>query len=248
MLKHIWLVTTLVACTTAPGEESDQEHDAFLEDGKADDTLGISAAEGRAVLRLVNNASFETLDLDVALDVRAARNIVAARPIETLAQLDAIAYVGPVALEKMVAHVNAQTLADVLPAGELDLAVTVPTTRCSFNAIAQGGPYNCSSTTPSSLTLAMTLSADRVRIDPPGVASTRDVALVDGAFSLSSYQEGITSDGRRIWFDRVTITGHVDPLGELVVDSLYSLGGSGNSIYGYSGTIVEQAGEAYAPL
>ena len=247
MLKHLCLIA-LVACA-APGEDADQEHDAFLTDGKADDTLGIGGAQGRAVLRLVNNASFETLDLDVALDVRAARNIVAARPIDSLAALDAISYVGPVAFDKLVAHVNAQTLADVLPAsGDVDVIVTVPTTRATFNAIAEGGPYNRDPATASTLTLSVALSQARVRIDPPGVASTRDIALVDGAFTLSTSMDGITSDGRRIWFDRVSLAGHVDPLGELVIDQLYWISGSGNQIYGYKGSIVDQAGEAYAPL
>lgn len=60
-----------------------------------------------AVLELANTASFETLDVDVGLDVRAARNIVDQRPFATIAELDAVPWVGPAALEAMRTHVGA---------------------------------------------------------------------------------------------------------------------------------------------
>lgn len=60
----------------------------------------------RAILGLVNDpaTSFALLDVDVALDRRAARNIVDARPFATLAQLDAVSYVGATALDKLAAY------------------------------------------------------------------------------------------------------------------------------------------------
>ncbi len=57
--------------------------------------------EATGMVAVANDASFEALDVDAALDRRAAENIVAARPIETLAELDAVAYVGPSALGKI---------------------------------------------------------------------------------------------------------------------------------------------------
>ena len=75
------------------------------------------SAEEAGMLALVNDASttFAVLDDDAALDRRAAENIVAARdgadaahgtaddmPFTSIDQLDAIAYVGPTALEKLL--------------------------------------------------------------------------------------------------------------------------------------------------
>jgi hypothetical protein len=57
----------------------------------------------QAILALANDpyVTLEELDHGVELDARAARNIVAARPFETYADLDAVPYVGPSALEKL---------------------------------------------------------------------------------------------------------------------------------------------------
>ncbi len=63
--------------------------------------------EAAGMLTVANEATFEELDLDAALDRRAAENIVAARPIETLAELDAVAYVGPSALGKILSYAEA---------------------------------------------------------------------------------------------------------------------------------------------
>lgn len=90
----------------------------------------LSPAEADAVLDLVNEASFELLDVDVALDKRAAENIVAHRdgadaqlgtgdddPFDTIDELDAVPYVGPSALDKLVAYAHAQGLVDEPSAG-----------------------------------------------------------------------------------------------------------------------------------
>jgi len=100
----------LAACV---GEATDEVDDrvAFLADGDP------SAA---GVLRLVNAVSLAVLDDDVGLDGRAAANIVAHRdgadgvrgtadddPFGTIAELDAIPYVGPAALDSLVAYAEA---------------------------------------------------------------------------------------------------------------------------------------------
>jgi DNA uptake protein ComE-like DNA-binding protein len=64
----------------------------------------FSAQEVTLLLDLVNEASQSVLDDDVGLDSRAAQNIVAARPIKTVADLDAVAYVGSTALNKLKAY------------------------------------------------------------------------------------------------------------------------------------------------
>jgi len=66
--------------------------------------------EAAGMLKVANEATFEELDVDAALDKRAAENIVAARPIATLAELDAVGYVGPSALKKILAYAEAQGL------------------------------------------------------------------------------------------------------------------------------------------
>ena len=62
--------------------------------------------EAGAMLELVNSASLEVLDDDVALDSRAAENIVEARPLATITELDAVSYVGPYALRKIFEYVE----------------------------------------------------------------------------------------------------------------------------------------------
>lgn len=58
------------------------------------------------ILDVANNASFIELDDDAGLELRAASNIVAARPIASLADLDAVPWVGPVAFEQLHAYAN----------------------------------------------------------------------------------------------------------------------------------------------
>ena len=64
------------------------------------------SCEAAAMLEVANEATFEQLDVDAALDRRAAQNIVDARPIETLAELDAVSYVGASALEKIYRYAD----------------------------------------------------------------------------------------------------------------------------------------------
>jgi hypothetical protein len=72
------------------------------------------------VLRVANELDFHALDVDVPLSSRAARNIVTRRagpdgidgdgddvPYQSLAQLDAVPYVGPASLKAMLAYAEA---------------------------------------------------------------------------------------------------------------------------------------------
>lgn len=68
--------------------------------------------EVEEVLDMVNQASFDELDLQVGLDRRAAENIVAARPIRDMNQLAAVAWVGPAALEDLREYVPIWTGVD----------------------------------------------------------------------------------------------------------------------------------------
>jgi hypothetical protein len=220
------------------------------------------------VLRTVNHASLATLDDRIALDARAARNIVAHRNgadglagtaddrrFATLAELDTVSFVGPVAFEKLVAFVQSRPLSDVLPAGAFRFEVTtrIPVTRSKFNAIAQGGPYNTSETQVSTRTHTFEVSSDGVTIRVATGTLGLGTPLPDtidaaGNFAFATSREGLTPDQRRIFWNESQLAGHLDSLGELVIDDLYEIGGSGSQIFGYSGTITELAGAASAEL
>lgn len=81
--------------------------------------------EADAVLALLNAATttVEVLDIDARLDVRAARNLIARRngpdgvfgtaddrPFSTIAEVDAVKYVGPKALARLLQHADEQGL------------------------------------------------------------------------------------------------------------------------------------------
>ena len=67
------------------------------------DWEGVAFTTGQVVLALdlASNASLELLDVEMALDARAAENILAARPILTMDELAEVSWVGPAALEQI---------------------------------------------------------------------------------------------------------------------------------------------------
>jgi 5'-nucleotidase len=108
--------------TDEPTEKGDGPDDTFLVDGKAD-VAGIveGSAEACGVLSVVNEASLEELDRNVPLSMTAAKNIVTYRAgddgilgtsddgyFDSLAELDAIKYVGPISLSKLAAYADKQ--------------------------------------------------------------------------------------------------------------------------------------------
>ncbi len=132
----LWLTTAALALTLGTtacsqlDDSGDAEHATFLSATpsslKADgDDGGVDALTERAVLELANTADFTLLDDAVGLDRRAARNIVDARigddhvlftaddrTIDTLAQLDAISYVGPTAFRLLSGYALANGYGD----------------------------------------------------------------------------------------------------------------------------------------
>jgi 5'-nucleotidase len=106
-----------VGCETGD-DLGDGPDDDFLVDGKTD-VAGVEEATGEAcgVLRVANEQTREVLDDDVRLDSRAANNIAAYRlgadgvagthddgHFDSLAELDAVSYVGPVAFGKLLTY------------------------------------------------------------------------------------------------------------------------------------------------
>jgi hypothetical protein len=126
----------LLASACAQTDLVDDTQTSFLGESAA-----IFPASSCAVLLVVNIATEEALDITVPLDVRAAKAIVAYRKgadgkpgtaddvtIDTLAELDAIAYVGPAALAALEEYVDGLGLScgppppvPQPPAGSLEL-------------------------------------------------------------------------------------------------------------------------------
>lgn len=88
--------------------------ESAVSEGQAAIIEGTPEAYG--VLDLLNDptTTFERLDIDVRLDRRAAENLIAhrdaepANPFDDIAEVDAVAYVGPSALDKLLAYAEAQ--------------------------------------------------------------------------------------------------------------------------------------------
>ncbi|HEY4055190.1 MAG TPA: hypothetical protein VGM39_01235 [Kofleriaceae bacterium] len=108
MRKELCLGLALSALSACASTQLDQDgvDDSFVTTGKADG--GLSSAEQAAVLRVANESSLATLKSSVHLATRTATRVVGARPFQTLAQLDAVPYVGPVALDQLLAYAEDQ--------------------------------------------------------------------------------------------------------------------------------------------
>ncbi|WP_232365148.1 phospholipase D-like domain-containing protein [Salinimonas marina] len=65
----------------------------------------FTSEEVAAVLDIVNNASLEQLDIDAAMNKRAAENIISARPIDSMDQLEAVPYVGNAAMTDLYDYI-----------------------------------------------------------------------------------------------------------------------------------------------
>lgn len=112
-MRRFLAVALLAACVADPIE--DGADDSFAAGGKADG--GLSSAETAGVLAFVNQADQATLHDGVGLTARVAANITAHRAgadgalgtadddaFDDLAELDAIPYVGPHALDALLAY------------------------------------------------------------------------------------------------------------------------------------------------
>jgi len=92
--------------------------DVVKKDGSGGGDTGSDLSEGgpnaMGVLKLVNdtNVTVQTLDVDVALTSTAAKNIINGRPFATIADLDAVSYVGPASLQKLLDYAKASGYVD----------------------------------------------------------------------------------------------------------------------------------------
>ena len=109
------LLCSVSACMANAGDDRDGR---FVGDGKADGAISEGSPEALGVLAVVSTLSTDALDDDVGLDHRAVNNITSHRdgatasasdddPFDTLAELDAAPYVGPVAFGKLLDYAHA---------------------------------------------------------------------------------------------------------------------------------------------
>lgn len=105
-MRFVFLSLGLFACSSSGLVDEELSHAST-----DPDALMRNAT---AIVELANTASLETLDHEIRLDARAAANIVERRPFADLQELDAVPYVGPSALDKLAAWVEAHA-----PEGDL---------------------------------------------------------------------------------------------------------------------------------
>jgi phosphatidylserine/phosphatidylglycerophosphate/cardiolipin synthase-like enzyme len=65
----------------------------------------LTGEEVGIILDMVNNATMSQLDIDAAMNKRAARNIIKARPILDMEQLAAVPYIGSAAMEDLKLYI-----------------------------------------------------------------------------------------------------------------------------------------------
>lgn len=95
----------LSACAAADAQLAPSP--ALESETGAEALLTLDDSDTGRILFVANTASLEELDDDARLDSRAANNIVADRPFATLAELDAVSYVGDRALGKLKTYAYA---------------------------------------------------------------------------------------------------------------------------------------------
>ncbi|HEU5060485.1 MAG TPA: phospholipase D-like domain-containing protein [Kofleriaceae bacterium] len=102
-------VALALACA---GDDPLDDENAGFPDGKSDGGIDEGSPEALAVLALVNDPAVDVaeLDDDAGLHATAAKNIVARRPYDTLAELDAVPFVGPVALAALLDYAKEKGL------------------------------------------------------------------------------------------------------------------------------------------
>ncbi len=69
--------------------------------------VSFTGEEVATVLDIVNNASMQQLDIDAAMNKRAAENIISARPIADMDELEAVPYVGNAAMTDLFNYMPA---------------------------------------------------------------------------------------------------------------------------------------------
>jgi len=104
-MRSILLALVLASCVAAPA--SDGRDDMFLAGGKTDSGISEGSPEAAGVLAVANGLGEDQLRDEVGLSANAASHIAATAPYSTLADLDAVPYVGSIAFNKLLAYARA---------------------------------------------------------------------------------------------------------------------------------------------
>jgi hypothetical protein len=98
-------------CVESDVAQEDAQNDSFVTDGKADGSIAEGSPTAIAVLSIVNHSTETQLHSDVGLSTKAAHNIATHNgTFDTLADLDAVPYVGSIVFGKLVAYAKATGL------------------------------------------------------------------------------------------------------------------------------------------
>ncbi len=190
-LTAFFALPALSACADVPIDDTpaDPADAAFLTaDGKADEAGRVEGSpEARGILRVANELSQQKLGAStgVGLGTRVAKNLVKARPFETLAELDAVPYVGPVALEKLLAWARERGF---VPAAE--------TGRHSAHADHVGWSGYWWSMLNGELALGWSGTGGR-RVFTEAEARAFDACLTDRSARCNAMMDGYTADKGR---------------------------------------------------
>lgn len=103
-MRTVLWVGVLALCGCVAGDEPGDGVDDSFATGKADGSIEDGSPEACAALGAANQASLDQLDDDAGLASNAARSLIEHRPFADLAALDAAPWIGPSALEHLVAY------------------------------------------------------------------------------------------------------------------------------------------------
>ncbi len=242
---HLACLLAVTACDDDMEESGDPRDDSFLGAAKADGAVSEGTPLAEAVLALVNEADFDTLDRSassggVGLDVRAARGIVEHRagpdgvegnddddPFDTLAELDAIPYVGNVAFSRLAAYAEEHGDPGAGPVEECVPEVHLSSSHSVRVAPSSGNPYLDSFLQRVEVTA--TLRPDE---DPSGT-----LRLVGPRWSQPALESnGFNDQGNWISFPHGSILRvGIASWPEAFVDEQYNLYGYSYDLWGPSG-------------
>jgi len=120
MRTQLFCFVLMLGGCVADNVAEDGSDDAFITDGKGDGTIAEGSPTALAVLDIVNTMSEAKLRSDVGLSDRASHNIAThGSDFATLAELDAVPYVGSTVFSKLVAYARSIGAVADLPQGKL---------------------------------------------------------------------------------------------------------------------------------
>ncbi|MES2642299.1 MAG: nuclease A inhibitor family protein [Myxococcota bacterium] len=218
MRTTVLLLLSLAAC--APDERAARDLGGLEDDGRTARVMEEGTRDASGVLAFLNDPSttLTLLDIDVALDRRAATNLIAHRdsdPFGTIAEVDAVAYVGDSALAALLAYATAHGW---VPAGA-DYYGTVEGVAFTWDeAVATVGLANTATLAVLDVDVALdsraanAIVAQRPFVDVQALAGASYVggsaldklrvwsAADDGGYSTSEAVAALTSASAGLWY------------------------------------------------